>query len=178
MDVDEERETSVKNGEGKMDAVMEEQEDDDDHVVAEYDAYFTPSDPRTRVRVKMNSGEMKVDLLIDTVCDNYDPGFSGANIINKQTLSSSCRLPQATTYAVGMLSGKKLYVNPIHAVQLRPSMEYLDSGGSKKKHIPNSNDVLAGPSRKQSKQMDPTSVESWITLKYHSSATELAERYM
>ncbi|KAL2927382.1 DNA-directed RNA polymerase III subunit RPC5 [Bienertia sinuspersici] len=84
MDVDEERETPVKNGEGKMDAVMEEQEDDDDHVVAEYDAYFTPSDPRTRVRVKMNSGEMKVDLLIDTVCDNYDPGFSGANIINKQ----------------------------------------------------------------------------------------------
>ncbi|KAL2897049.1 DNA-directed RNA polymerase III subunit RPC5 [Bienertia sinuspersici] len=202
MDVDEERETPVKNGEGIMDAVMEEQEDDDDHVVAEYDVYFTPSDPRTQlyvlqyplrpswrpyeleqrcteVRVKPNSGEMEVDLLIDTDSDNYDPGFSGANIINKQTLSSSCRLPQATTYAVGMLSGKKLYVNPIHAVvQLRPSMEYLDSGGSKKKHIPNSNDALAGPSRKQSKQMDPTSVESWITLKYHSSATELAERYM
>lgn len=177
---------------------------EEDYVVAEYDVYYTPRDPATQlyvlqyplrplwrpyeleqrcteVRVKPNSGEMEIDLSIDTDSDNYDQRGK----MTKQTLSSSGKLPKATTYAVGVLSGKKLYLNLVHAVvQLRPSMDHLDSGESKKKYNPNlavkegsNNDAIVGPSRKQNKQMDPEAVESWISLKYHSSATELAERY-
>lgn len=51
----------------------------------------------------------------------------------------------------------QLFVNPVHAVvQLRPSMEYLDSGGSQKKNNPDvtvkegpNNDVRSGQSSKQ-----------------------------
>ena len=51
----------------------------------------------------------------------------------------------------------QLFVNPIQGVvQLRPSMEYLDSGGSLKRNNPNvtvkegsSNDVRSGQSSKQ-----------------------------
>jgi Sin-like protein len=50
----------------------------------------------------------------------------------------------------------QLFVNPVHAVvQLRPSMEYLDSGGSQKRNNPDvtvkgpNNDVRSGQSSKQ-----------------------------
>ncbi|KMT05799.1 hypothetical protein BVRB_7g166380 [Beta vulgaris subsp. vulgaris] len=207
MDVKEEEERENPETSNVCDDVMEV-DVDEDIVVAVYDVYFTPCDPSTQlyviqyplrqswrpygldqrcteVRMKPKSGEVEVDLSLDTESDNYNP--AAANKITKVTLSSPCRVPPVAQYAVGLLSGKKLYVNPIHdAVQLRPSMEFLDSGGSNKKLNPNTtikeegpnNDALAGPSRKQNKQMDPEAVESWISLKYHSSATELSERYL
>ncbi|XP_021722141.1 DNA-directed RNA polymerase III subunit RPC5-like [Chenopodium quinoa] len=186
-----------------------EEDVEEDCVVAEYDVYFTPRDPATQlyvlqyplrpswrpyeleqrcteVRYKPKSGEVEVDLSIDTNSDNYLKSDMDDGKLVTQTLSSSCRPPQTTSYAVGVLFGKKLYLNPIHAVvQLRPSMESLDSCGSKIKQ-PNvtfkeegsNNSAVAGPSRKEMKQMDPEAVEPWTSLKYHSSATGLAEKYL
>ncbi|XP_021763359.1 DNA-directed RNA polymerase III subunit RPC5-like [Chenopodium quinoa] len=182
---------------------------EEDCVVAEYDVYYTPRDPATQlyvlqyplrpswrpyeleqrcteVRYKPKSGEVEVDLSIDTNSDNYLKSDTDDGKLVTQTLSSSCKPPQTTSYAIGVLFDKKLYLNPIHAVvQLRPSMESLDSSGSKIKQ-PNvtfkeersNNSAVAGPSRKEMKQTDPAAVESWISLKYHSSATGLAEKYL
>lgn len=191
----EEREIFQMNGDGtEVDEVVEE-----DHVIAEYDVYFSPSDSDaqlyllqyplrplwrpyeldqrcTEVRLKPNSTELEVDLLIDTDSDNYNPDAPNAAKMKQETLSSQWVPPQVTGYAVGVLMGKKLYVNPIHAVaQLRPSLEYLDSG-SKKRTIPDIATKVEGPSRKQSKQTDTEVVESWIPLKYHSSSSELSAR--
>ncbi|XP_057549523.1 uncharacterized protein LOC130827712 isoform X2 [Amaranthus tricolor] len=173
--------------------------EEDDVVVAEYDVYFNPPDPSselyvlqyplrpswrpydleqrcTEVRFKQSTGEVEVDLSIDMNSDNFDVRANDQFKMNKQVLSSSCKLPQTTGYAIGVLSGKKLFVNPIQGVvQLRPSMEYLDSGGSLKRNNPNvtvkegsSNDVRSGQSSKQ----------PWVSLNYHSSTSELAKRYL
>uniref|UniRef100_A0A803M930 DNA-directed RNA polymerase III subunit RPC5 n=1 Tax=Chenopodium quinoa TaxID=63459 RepID=A0A803M930_CHEQI len=205
VEVKKEEDTTVPVAAAKMDVdsvelkeeVMEEREIpetsnsmeedvEEDCVVAEYDVYFTPRDPATQlyvlqyplrpswrpyeleqrcteVRYKPKSGEVEVDLSIDTNSDNY--------------LKSDMDDGKLVT---------QLYLNPIHAVvQLRPSMESLDSCGSKIKQ-PNvtfkeegsNNSAVAGPSRKEMKQMDPEAVEPWTSLKYHSSATGLAEKYL
>lgn len=184
--------------------------EEDDYVVAENDVYCTPSNADTQlyvfqyplrpswrpyeldqrcteVRVKPKSAKVEVDMSIDKDSDNYDPNAPSAQKMGKQTLSSAQKPPQVTGYAVGVLMGTKLYVNPIHAVvQLRPSMGYLDSGSSKKRNAPEiaakaegpSSVVPVGSSGKQSQQMDPEETESWVPLKYHSSTSDLSERYL
>ncbi|XP_057535787.1 uncharacterized protein LOC130813896 isoform X2 [Amaranthus tricolor] len=113
----------------------------------------------TEVRYKPKASEVEVDLSIDMNSDNFNSNANEHFKITKQTLSSSGWLPQTTQYTVGVVLGKKMYVNPIHeAVQLCPSMEYIDSAGSKKR---NSNGAVKEGSsngairlRQQSKKMD------------------------
>lgn len=200
---------------------MEEDDDGRDRVVREIDVFFTPQiDSNTQlyvmqyplrpcwrpyelddrceeVRVKPTSTEVEVDLSIDVDSKNYDTDADPRVRMTKQTLSSSMRPTSATGYAVGVLMGNKLHINPIRAVvQLRPSMEHLKSGGSKKKNSGTSNaDVTiksedlkdeksAGPSKKQNK-LPATSNEhnndlgeGWVALKYHSSKSDFSVRYL
>ncbi|KAJ6732946.1 DNA-DIRECTED RNA polymeraseS III 80 KDA POLYPEPTIDE RNA polymerase III SUBUNIT 5 [Salix koriyanagi] len=207
IDAKEERGAAAKEND-PMDVDKEE----DDVVVREIDVYFTPSvDPNTQlyvmqyplrprwrpyelderckeVRVKPESTEVEVDLSIDDT-KNYDPDIASRLNMKKQTLSSSWSPPPATGYAVGVLIGNKLHLNPIHTVvQLRPSMDYLSSGSSKgKKNATSGEDSNEGkPSslpKKQSKQMSSGNeqkpdVESWIPLKYHGSKSDLSSRYL
>ncbi|KAF5961299.1 hypothetical protein HYC85_002508 [Camellia sinensis] len=204
---------------------MEEDDDGRDRVVREIDVFFTPQiDSNTKairylyvmqyplrpcwrpyelddrceeVRVKPTSTEVEVDLSIDVDSKNYDTDADPRVRMTKQTLSSSMRPTCATSYAVGVLMGNKLHINPIRAVvQLRPSMEHLKSGGSKKKNSGTSNaDVTiksedlqdeksAGPSKKQNK-LPATSNEhnndlgeGWVALKYHPSKSDFSVRYL
>ncbi|GMP28272.1 hypothetical protein CsSME_00003893 [Camellia sinensis var. sinensis] len=200
---------------------MEEDDDGRDRVVREIDVFFTPQiDSNTQlyvmqyplrpcwrpyelddrceeVRVKPTSTEVEVDLSIDVDSKNYDTDADPRVRMTKQTLSSSMRPTCATGYAVGVLMGNKLHINPIRAVvQLRPSMEHLKSGGSKKKNSGTSNaDVTiksedlqdeksAGPSKKQNK-LPATSNEhnndlgeGWVALKYHPSKSDFSVRYL
>uniref|UniRef100_A0A6N2LD37 DNA-directed RNA polymerase III subunit RPC5 n=1 Tax=Salix viminalis TaxID=40686 RepID=A0A6N2LD37_SALVM len=199
IDAKEERGAAAKEND-PMDVDKEE----DDVVVREIDVYFTPSvDPNhsvicnaisieaalETVRVKPESTEVEVDLSIDDT-KNYDPDIASRLNMKKQTLSSSWSPPPATGYAVGVLIGNKLHLNPIHTVvQLRPSMDYLSSGSSKgKKNATSGEDSNEGkPSslpKKQSKQMSsgneqkPDVEESWIPLKYHGSKSDLSSRYL
>ncbi|KAL7231973.1 hypothetical protein ACSBR2_010067 [Camellia fascicularis] len=213
-------EAKPKCGEVKDDP-MEEDDDGRDRVVREIDVFFTPQiDSNTQlyvmqyplrpcwrpyelddrceeVRVKPTSTEVEVDLSIDVDSKNYDTDADPRVRMTKQTLSSSMRPTSATGYAVGVLMGNKLHINPIRAVvQLRPSMEHLKSGGSKKKNSGTSNaDVTiksedlkdeksAGPSKKQNK-LPATSNEhnndlgeGWVALKYHSSKSDFSVRYL
>ncbi|CAL5367223.1 unnamed protein product [Camellia sinensis] len=200
---------------------MEEDDDGRDRVVREIDVFFTPQiDSNTQlyvmqyplrpcwrpyelddrceeVRVKPTSTEVEVDFSIDVDSKNYDTDADPRVRMTKQTLSSSMRPTCATGYAVGVLMGNKLHINPIRAVvQLRPSMEHLKSGGSKKKNSGTSNaDVTiksedlqdeksAGPSKKQNK-LPATSNEhnndlgeGWVALKYHPSKSDFSVRYL
>lgn len=210
IDAKEERGAAVKEND-PMD--VDKEEDEDDVVVREIDVYYTPSvDPNTQlyvmqyplrpcwrpyelderckeVRVKPESTEVEVDLSIDDT-KNYDPDIASRLNMKKQTLSSSWSPPPATGYAVGVLIGNKLHLNPIHAVvQLRPSMDYLSSGNSKgKKKATSGEDSNEGKPlglpKKQSKQMSsgneqkPDVEESWIPLKYHGSKSDLSSRYL
>lgn len=212
IDAKEERGAAVKEND-PMDVDKEEDEDEDDVVVREIDVYYTPSvDPNTQlyvmqyplrpcwrpyelderckeVRVKPESTEVEVDLSIDDT-KNFDPDIASRLNMKKQTLSSSWSPPPATGYAVGVLIGNKLHLNPIHAVvQLRPSMDYLSSGNSKgKKNATSGDDSNEGKPlglpKKQSKQMSsgneqkPDVEESWIPLKYHGSKSDLSSRYL
>ncbi|KAK9284327.1 hypothetical protein L1049_023498 [Liquidambar formosana] len=90
-----------------------------------------------------------------------------------------------------------LHLNPIHAVvQLRPSMEHLKSGGSKRKNDvtgdaavivkseESNQEEFVGPSKKQSKVMgdlneqNTDGAECWVALKYHGSTSNLSARYL
>ncbi|KAF9611475.1 hypothetical protein IFM89_032445 [Coptis chinensis] len=182
------------------------EEEEEDIVVREIDVYFTPSplDNNTqlyvmqyplrpswrpyelnekcqKVRVKPESGKVEVELSVDNN-SNYDDAAVDVPMITKQTLSSS-RPPLTTSYAVGVLMGNKLHLNPVHAVvQLRPSMEHLKSGGSNE-----ITEVKAIGSSKQHGKLVKSSTEqvtdveeSWIPLDYYgmdNNANSLSTRY-
>lgn len=128
----------------------------EDTIVREIDVYLCPTiDPDTQlyllqyplrphwrpyglelcdsVRVKPKQSKLEFDLVLDTDEEHYDHDAAEHLLIKKQTLSSS-RTAQMTNYAVGLLCGNKLHLNPLHAiVQLRPSLKYLDDADAKKK---------------------------------------------
>uniref|UniRef100_A0A2P2JMR9 DNA-directed RNA polymerase III subunit RPC5 n=1 Tax=Rhizophora mucronata TaxID=61149 RepID=A0A2P2JMR9_RHIMU len=149
--------SSLPKQDDGMDIDGDEQKQDEDAVVREIDVFFTPSvDGNTKlyvmqyplracwrpyelderceeVRVKPTSGEVEIDLSLD-VSTNWNSEFANRHSVKKQTLSTTWQPPRATGYAVGVLIGNKLHLNPIHAVvQLRPSLEHLRSHGSKRK---------------------------------------------
>ncbi|KAJ9703409.1 hypothetical protein PVL29_004973 [Vitis rotundifolia] len=206
----------------EVEDAMEEDDRDEDPVVREIDVFFTPppTDDNTKiyvlqyplrpywrpyelgercdeVRVKPASAEVEVDLSIDVDSKNYDPDAPNAQRMKKQTLSTSWKPPQTTGYVVGVLMGNKLHLNPIHAVvQLRPSMEYLSSGGAKRKNNVTGDANIAvklevsneeesvGSLKKQNKIMgildeqNTDAAESWVPLKYHSSDSDFSARYL
>ncbi|CAI5946963.1 unnamed protein product, partial [Closterium sp. NIES-65] len=83
------------------------------------------------IRVRPLQSRVEVDLAIDTTDSSYDHDSADNLKQTTQTLTSS-QLHLATNYAVGMLQGDQLHLNPLHAVvQLRPSLDYLDSAADK-----------------------------------------------
>ncbi|CAI5980514.1 unnamed protein product [Closterium sp. NIES-64] len=84
------------------------------------------------IRVRPLQSRVEVDLAIDTTDSSYDHDSADNLKQTTQTLTSS-QLHLATNYAVGMLQGDQLHLNPLHAVvQLRPSLDYLDSAATDK----------------------------------------------
>ncbi|XP_010254915.1 PREDICTED: DNA-directed RNA polymerase III subunit RPC5-like isoform X2 [Nelumbo nucifera] len=157
-----------------------EEDGDEDRVVRQIDVFFNPPpldtdtqlyvlqyplrpcwrpyelDERCKeVRIKPKSSEIEVDLRTydGDNCNNDDADKNRK--MTKQTLSSLWKPPNTTGYAVGVLIGNKLHLNPVHAVvQLRPSMEHLKSSNLKKSNIiPDeiNEEKPAGPSKKQGK---------------------------
>ncbi|XP_075501526.1 uncharacterized protein LOC142539740 [Primulina tabacum] len=217
MDIDLKCGGIVENGmkkEENEDLMETEEGEAEDEVVREIDVYLTSSlDPNTRlfvlqyplrpmwrpyemeerceeVRVKPASNEVEVDLAIDFESKNYDRNADSRDLMKKQTLASSWKPPQASGYAVGVLTGNKLHLNPIHAVvQLRPSMEHLDSRESKRKVVTSVEDSVKAEEIKQeklsiaSKQLIKPSGqekdigEDWIPMTYHSARSDMASRY-
>lgn len=193
-------------------------QDDEDMIVREIDVFFTPSidadsklyvmqyplrplwrpyelDERCEeVRVKPSTSEVEMDLSIDVDSNNWDSEKASRLSMPKQTLSTTWMPPQATGYAIGVLIGNKLHLNPIHAVvQLRTSMGFLKSGGSKQKNnvaseIPvkledSNQDKSVGSSKKQNKRMGSieqrsNEEECWVPLKYHGSKSDFSARYL
>lgn len=165
-------------------------EEEEDHVVREIDVFFTPSmDSNTQlyvlqyplkpcwrpyeiderceeVRVKPTTSEIEIDLSVDVDSKNYDPDPDNGIRMTKQILSSSWKPPHRSGYAVGVLIGNKLHLNPIQAVvQLRPSMQHFRSGGSRKQN-------------KQPGDLNEPHEESWVPLKYHGAKSDASSRYL
>ncbi|CAN8255628.1 unnamed protein product [Cochlearia groenlandica] len=178
-----ETELMEANEEENNEANVEEEEED--VVVREIDVFFNPSidsnaklyvlqyplrpswrpyemDERCEeVRVNPSTSQVEIDLSIDVCSSNYDSEFGNKLNMNKQTLTTTWKQPPTLDYAVGVLSGDKLHLNPVHAVaQLRPSMRYLSS---KKKQA-----EAPEESVRTSKKQD------WVALKYHG----LQSRYL
>ncbi|XP_011099592.1 DNA-directed RNA polymerase III subunit RPC5 [Sesamum indicum] len=213
-DMDVEVKPEVKEEEGDDLMETEAEAEPDDAIVREIDVYFTPSiDSNTRlyvlqyplrplwrpyelddrcdeVRVKPASAELEVDLAVDVDSKNYDSGADPRVQMKKQILTSSWKPPHASGYAVGILTGNKLHLNPVHAVvQLRPSMQHLDAKDSKRKTINVEDRVKleepqegkpSGSSKKLSKvpEQNNDSGEGWIPLKYHSAKSDVAAGYL
>ncbi|XWS42031.1 hypothetical protein CRYUN_Cryun17cG0133800 [Craigia yunnanensis] len=217
MEIEEEaKEDDIMNEENR-----EEEQDEEDMVVREIDVFFTPSiDANTQlyvlqyplrpcwrpyelderceeVRVKHASREVEIDMSVDVDSNNYDSECASKLKMTKQTLSSSWLPPRMTGYAVGVLTGDKLHLNPIHAVvQLRPSLEHLKPSVSKRKStvaadaevtvkVEEPNDRKAvGPSTKQNKRIQSSTEqkaddkECWVPLKYHSSKSDFSAQYL
>ncbi|XP_055804364.1 uncharacterized protein LOC129873316 isoform X2 [Solanum dulcamara] len=208
------------NGETTGNDLAEEQvaietDSDQDKVVREIDVWLTPSfnqlyvlqyplRPEWRpygldekcqdVRLRPSTAEMEIDLAIDFDSKNFDRDSVHAATMKKQTLStkwvplSTC----ASDYAVGILIGDKLHLNPVHAVvQLRPSLQHL-KGSELKKNITTSTDEKSceneevkekkpvGPSKKQNKPPGNYKDigEHWLPLKYHGASSDISARYL
>ncbi|CAL1376662.1 unnamed protein product [Linum trigynum] len=189
----------------------EEGKEDDDVIVREIDVFVTPSvdtdtqlyvlqyplrprwrpyelDDRCReVRVKPSTSEVEVDLSIDDSM-NWDADYARALEMTKRTLSSVWAPPTARAgYAVGVLIGNKLHLNPVKAVvQLRPSLQHVESkdAGIAIKKEESSQAKRAGPSKKQNTQTATVNGqvsdagETWVPLKYHDSKSDMSSTYM
>eukprot|EP00897_Mesotaenium_endlicherianum_P002455 jgi/Mesen1/2237/ME000152S01322 len=87
------------------------------------------------VRLKPKAGRMEVDLVVDTEAESYNADAPDALLIKHQTLASS-KISLLTDYAIGVLRGNQLYLNPVQAVvQLRPSLRHLDEADAAKKSL-------------------------------------------
>ncbi|CAN4127636.1 unnamed protein product [Withania somnifera] len=190
---------------------------DEDEVVREIDLSFNPSfDPDTQlyvfqyplrtvwrpyeleercqeVRLRPKTAEVEVDLAIDSDSRNFDKDSVHAATMKKQTLSTSW-IPSPTCasgYAVGVLIGDKLHLNPVHAVvQLRPSKHHIKE--SELKNITSSNEKGSvenedikekrpvGPSKKQNKPpgIEKDIGEHWLHLKYHGARSDNSGIYL
>ncbi|XP_024968054.1 DNA-directed RNA polymerase III subunit RPC5 isoform X2 [Cynara cardunculus var. scolymus] len=212
------------NGSVKMDADATEMEidneqepDDGDRVVREIDVFITSSvdaDSKVyvlqyplrqswrpyeleerceKVRVKPETAEVEVEMSVQVDSENFDADADD-KAMSKQVLSSSWKPPPANGYAVGILVGNELHLNPVHAVvQLRPSMQHLQHP-SKKMNATRDEDMIDSADiksekaikqpKKQSKPPGPVNEqnentkEQWIPLKYHGAASELSDTYI
>uniref|UniRef100_A0A1J3HVI7 DNA-directed RNA polymerase III subunit RPC5 n=1 Tax=Noccaea caerulescens TaxID=107243 RepID=A0A1J3HVI7_NOCCA len=183
----------------------EEEEEEEDVVVREIDVYFNPSiDANTKlyvlqyplrpswrpyemderceeVRVNPSTSQVEIDMSMDVNSRNYDSEFGSKLRMTKQTLTTTWKQPPTLDYAVGVLSGDKLHLNPVHAIaQLRPSMDYLSTKKKQEEAIEES----AGTSKKQNKgaqasaDQKPVNEEKWVSLKYHGLQSEFCSKYL
>ncbi|ONH96780.1 hypothetical protein PRUPE_7G151600 [Prunus persica] len=208
--------------EPKEDDPMEE-DDVEDTIVREIDVFFNPHiDDNSQlyvlqyplrpwwrpyelenrceeVRLKPATSEMEIDLSLNLDPKNYDEDCGNRLKMTKQTLYTTWK-PTRTTgtgYAVGVLMGDKLHLNPIDkVVQLRPSLEHLKSGSSRRKNSVTGDaevkvkleesrqETSSGPSKKQTKRMESSTEkktedeESWVPLQYHSSESDFSAKYL
>ncbi|KAK1366005.1 Transcription regulator [Heracleum sosnowskyi] len=202
-------------GNQQEDLMEEDHRKDEDPVVREIDVFFTPSldsnsllyvlqyplkpcwrpyeldEQCEEVRVKPASSEVEIDLSVDLDSKNYDPDLNTKGKMTKQVLSSSWKFPCRSGYAVGVLKGNKLHLNPVHAaVQLRPSLHHFGSGALRKKNMVHydegavKDEKLVGTSKKQNKQTEVLNDtmkdlgENWIHLKYHGSKSNASTKYL
>ncbi|CAA7014520.1 unnamed protein product [Microthlaspi erraticum] len=180
-------------------------EEEEDVVVREIDVYFNPSiDDNTKlyvlqyplrpswrpyeiderceeVRVNPSTSQVEIDMSMDVNSRNYDSEFGSKLHMTKQTLTTTWKQPPTLDYAVGVLSGDKLHLNPVHAVaQLRPCMDYLSTKKKQEEAIKES----AGTSKKQNKgaqalaDQKPVIEEKWVSLKYHGLESEFCSKYL
>ncbi|XP_077245617.1 SIN-like family protein [Tasmannia lanceolata] len=202
----EEEEQQLKEVEESMD--VDRGQEEEDSVVREIDIFFNPSPfdtnaqlyvmqyPRRpcwrpyelnercqEVRVKPKQSKLEVDLDMNFPKENYDEEVAEPLRLQKQTLSSS-KAPSVTGYAVGILVGNKLHLNPVHAaVQLRPSLAYLDTGGIQKKNKAAGNTEITANSvegksvSKSSNENDRDDAEAWVSLEYHGMNSSSSSRY-
>lgn len=198
----------TENGDvSKEDDPMEEDELEDE-VVREIDVFFNPKiDDNSKlyvlqyplrpwwrpyelesrceeVRLNPATSEMEIDLSLDRDPKNFDEDCASRLKMTKQTLSTTWKPPGTSGYAVGVLMGNKLHLNPVHAVvQLRPSLDHLNSGGSKRKNSvkgdaevtvkleDSGQEKSIGPSKMQNKRMESSTEnktedkESWVPQK-------------
>ncbi|WOH10320.1 hypothetical protein DCAR_0729787 [Daucus carota subsp. sativus] len=184
------------------DPMEEDNHKDEDQIVREIDVFFTPSlDSKSllyvmqyplkpcwrpyeldeqceEVRVKPTSSEVEIDLTVDLDSKNYDPDSNSGVKMTKQILSSSWKLPCRSGYAVGVLKGNKLHLNPVNAaVQLRPSMQHFGSGASRKKHMNKQTEVL-NEALKDLEEVHETRFINWIHLKYNGPTSDASSRYL
>ncbi|CAA7405574.1 unnamed protein product [Spirodela intermedia] len=193
--------------------------DEEGEVVREIDVFFNPSplDSDTQlyvmqyplrpcwrpyelnercqeVRMKPKQSKIEFDMAMDVDSENYDGEVEEHLRLRKQVLSSS-KIPYVTGYAVGILVGNQLHLNPVHAVmQFRPLMSHIDpSGLQKRKHISQrtgvatSDDEEVQESAKPSTSRGKTALESttengddseeWVSLKYHAADSPISSRY-
>ncbi|XP_056842990.1 DNA-directed RNA polymerase III subunit rpc5-like [Raphanus sativus] len=190
----------------KKKTLMEEEEEEEDVVVREIDVFYNPSigantelyvlqyplrpswrayemDERCQeVRVNPSTSEVEIDLSMDVHSTNYDSKSASELHITKQTLTTTWKPPPKLDYAIGVLSGDKLHLNPVHAVpQLRPSMKYLSS----KRKQAEAPEESARTSKKQNKVVQASKdqkpllhEENWVSLKYHGLESDSHSRYL
>uniref|UniRef100_A0A7N0VGB3 DNA-directed RNA polymerase III subunit RPC5 n=1 Tax=Kalanchoe fedtschenkoi TaxID=63787 RepID=A0A7N0VGB3_KALFE len=185
--------------------------DVDDYVVREIDVYFNPQcDENTQmyvmqyplrpswrpydleeqckeIRLKPKSAKVEIDIEVDVDSRSQQERYHDPNTITKTLSSSGNLLPKnGCTYAIGVLQGDKLYLNPVHAVvQLRPSTcaddeEEEDEDKNGTKILEDFDRKRASAASKNQGKMLPLSKqntnekESWVPLKYHSSRSDLS----
>ncbi|XP_051126996.1 uncharacterized protein LOC127248602 [Andrographis paniculata] len=170
-----------------------------DEIVREIDVYFVPQvDPKTKLylfqyplrplwrpheleeaEVTMNpaTSETEIHTGVDVEPKNYDPNSDPRVNLEKRIYKTKWSPHHTSHYAVGDLIGNKLYIHPLRAVvQLRPSLQHLDSKESKKK----SNAVEGAVKSEQLNnipEQDKDVGEEWITLAYRTAESELAQEY-
>ncbi|XP_058070211.1 uncharacterized protein LOC131219212 isoform X2 [Magnolia sinica] len=190
-----------------VDINVDTDDGDEDTVVREIDVFFTPLlDTSTQlylmqypfrpcwrpyeinercqeVRVQPKQSKLEVDLEMNVDPDIYNEEVPEPLRMQKQTLTSS-KAPYVTSYAVGILTGDKLYLNPIHAVvQLRSSMAYLNAGKFRKKsNVIGSSEITtkSGEGKlasEASNELKTEDIESWLPLEYHAIDSSISSRY-
>ncbi|KAM0970483.1 hypothetical protein EV1_018304 [Malus domestica] len=68
------------------------------------------------VRLNPATSEMEIDLSLDRDPKNFDEDCASRLKMTKQTVSTTWKPPGTSGYAVGVLMGNKLHLNPVHAV--------------------------------------------------------------
>ncbi|KAG0614812.1 hypothetical protein M758_6G205100 [Ceratodon purpureus] len=115
------------------------------------------------VRIKPQMSKFEVDLVIDTDSENYDQDREEHLQISTQTLASS-KVAMNTSYAIGVLRGNQLHLNPVQAVvQFRPSMKYIEAHDAAKKKSNKEAGINDGD-EEEMYDAEPTENKSELTL--------------
>ncbi|KAG6467409.1 hypothetical protein ZIOFF_074767 [Zingiber officinale] len=166
----------AESGAMDVDGGFEEEVEEDDTVVREIDVFCSPT-------------PLDEDTYLYILQYVLRPSWRPYELNERcdKTLSSS-KTPLVATYAVGMLNGNQLHLNPVHAVvQLRPSIAYLNPKMKQNVQSAESSaksDINAvGLPIKQEKLGQAGSndggeiEEPWISLEYHPIDSHFTDRY-
>ncbi|KAL0828100.1 hypothetical protein Bca101_051778 [Brassica carinata] len=135
------------------------EEEEEDVVVREIDVFYNPS-------IGANTELYVLQYSLRPSWRAYEMDERCQEVrVNPSTSEVELDLSMDLDYAIGVLSGDKLHLNPVHAVpQLRPSMKYLSS----KRKQAEAPEESARTSKKQ----------NWVSLEYHGLESEYHSRYL